>query len=989
MPIDHEHNRHKSFTKIFNVDLANDKAWVFLDMLRETTTIVAWHFGLPCGTCSRAREIPLADGSWGPMPLRNEQYLLGVPWMSARDETKVQAANQLYERACAFVLHLLFLKHVVTIENPTDSWLWHLPFLLDIYKYCFFVHLHACMFGGTRKKRTSFLTNETRFQALQRFCDGSHQHAEWGVDDHGNFATSFEAQYPADLCHEYCNVLTQILPPKPLNMQDSSGDPVDTPVEGNDAKVHAYAQPRGRKVRQLVPEFLKVQSIVLKEIPPVDRKKHTVDSVLDIPKGAKLLRTEAKVGGFLCVFGIFHSQQQFVQVSRTLLHPFDTFSHLPDRLLQCMFKLLTIGPVGVAKIRLEKLQAWRNLRERLSSDERNLHENIPKHMKRLVSEKQFLMLEQLAKDIGWPDESLHDEMRQGFKLVGRGTVSGVFQPEVKNANMTEDELMAQSKYIRPLILGKVKNAGRAEYAEELNSITRNEADNKGWLNGPMNEEAVKREIGRHWIPVERFAVRQKNKLRPIDNFASNKVNDAWTCPEKIDLHAMDQMTWLMAMFYRFTTETGCIDVVLSDGERLTGKVHEEWKNRDNRSLLTTLDLKDAYKQLGLHESDRNKAVIALKSDNHEGLDFYTMNCLPFGAASSVHSFNRVSRLLWAVGTSELLLPWTCYFDDFPLWTAGCLAKSTLGAAKGMLHLLGFRYAEHKLEEPKDSAEVLGICMDCSGVRERGELKYVMKESRRLEIMECLDKILREKAIIPFKLPSVLGRVQFADGQLTGRSGKLAMADMREVGVTCKDPIVLEDDTVRAVQCLRNRFADNNPKVLSLRRDENPVLLFTDGSFEPSKDGEVAMIGGVLITESTGCRVFGSHVPRQLLQRWHAAGKEHLIGQVELYAVLVARSLWKELLSGRRVILFIDNWAVLDCYIPGTSKEKTWRELLLKIEEIDFTHPCYAWATRVPSESNIADPPSRGTLEPLEFLGKITVEKPECPMLGVQMESCVS
>ena len=57
---------------------------------------------------------------------------------------------------------------------------------------------------------------------------------------------------------------------------------------------------------------------------------------------------------------------------------------------------------------------------------------------------------------------------------------------------------------------------------------------------------------------------------------------------------------------------------------------------------------------------------------------------------------------------------------------------------------------------------------------------------------------------------------------------------------------------------------------------------------------------------------------------------------------------------------------LDCYIPGTSKERSWRELLLGIEEIDMKHPCYTWATRVPLESNVADPPAEATLSLQSF-----------------------
>ena len=82
--------------------------------------------------------------------------------------------------------------------------------------------------------------------------------------------------------------------------------------------------------------------------------------------------------------------------------------------------------------------------------------------------------------------------------------------------------------------------------------------------------------------------------------------------------------------------------------------------------------------------------------------------------------------------------------------------------------------------------MLGVKVDCSDVRSKGEIKYVMKESRRTEIIECIDKILGDGSLVPFDLPSFLGRVQFADGQLTGRSGRLAMADIRDMGLTSKE-----------------------------------------------------------------------------------------------------------------------------------------------------------------------------------------------------------
>ena len=971
-PIDCERNRHSPFTKIFQIDLSNDKAWSFLEHVRDTSRVVAWHMGLPCGTCSRAREIQL-KGVWSPPPLRDANHPMGLPWNSPSDAKKVGAANSLYERAFRFALMLVTLGHIITIENPTRSWLWELPIIMALLECCFFVYLHACMFGGARKKKTSLLTNEPMFETLSVFCDGSHEHAPWGIDQNNEFNTAKEAQYPQGFCDAYCQVLERL-------MNTRSGD-----VNGADdvdlrQLYRPFSQPRGRKVPQLIAEYVAIHTVVLDKVPAVNHKRVIQSPVLHIPAGTKLLRTEAKRGQVLCVFGIFHSYQQFVQASRNLLHPFDEFMNVPDILLKCMFDILSMGPVGIAKARLQKILEWKRKRCELESEEKALHARIPQHLRHLVKDKQFLLIRQLAQDIGWPDTEIHKEMLEGFRLVGKGTKSGVFKPEVKAATMTEMDLMEKAKFLRPLILGKIASSKAPEYLTELHNITDNEAGDKGWLEGPMSAAQVSEQLGDVWLPVQRFAVRQKNKLRPIDNFAENKVNEAWECPEKIDLHALDQLTWLISIVCKVAAAKGVIEVPLKSGKCLRGKLHEDWNMESLKCLISTLDLKDAYKQFDIHKDDRCKSVVSLQRLDGNGTTHYVMNCMPFGASSSVHNFNRIGRMIWAIGVIELRLPWVNYFDDYPIFTPSEISASTMAAAKGMLKLLGFGFAENKLEPFATRAEVLGVVVDCSLVSE-GKLVYAMKESRRQEALNAIEDIINKGTVIPCLLPSVLGRLQFVDGQLAGRTGKLAMADIRSLGLHSKLSVSLDSDARIALQMLKERFMDNNPRTISLHTEECPVLLYTDGSYEPGATSEVAMIGGILLDGTAPARVFGSHVPKDLLARWHYDGKEHLIGQVEMYAVAVARYIWRERLHNRRGIIFIDNWPVLDCYIPGTARQKTWREILLSMEKIDKDFPTQLWATRVPSESNIADPPSRGILEPIKFLGQLVIDVPKYPMTG--------
>ena len=97
MPVDYKRNRHTPRCKIVSLDLSEDHAWEVLRYICETCDVAAVHLAPPCGTCSKARGIPMPDGSPGPQPVRSDEYLLGLPALSEIDLLKVTAANRPYE----------------------------------------------------------------------------------------------------------------------------------------------------------------------------------------------------------------------------------------------------------------------------------------------------------------------------------------------------------------------------------------------------------------------------------------------------------------------------------------------------------------------------------------------------------------------------------------------------------------------------------------------------------------------------------------------------------------------------------------------------------------------------------------------------------------------------------------------------------------------------------------------------------------------------
>ena len=114
-------------------------------------------------------------------------------------------------------------------------------------------------------------------------------------------------------------------------------------------------------------------------------------------------------------------------------------------------------------------------------------------------------------------------------------------------------------------------------SQALWDATLEEAADNHWMTGPFSVEQIHEQFdGQPWIPVRRFGVLQSSgdrvKLRPIDDFAENKVNSAYGYSDKLDLRTLDQMVWMTVAITR-ALKLGHFCFCRSDGVKLQGKVH--------------------------------------------------------------------------------------------------------------------------------------------------------------------------------------------------------------------------------------------------------------------------------------------------------------------------------------------------------------------------------------------------------------------------------
>ncbi|CAE7223759.1 SLC24A2 [Symbiodinium sp. CCMP2592] len=928
VPIDWHHNKQRTCVHTLQLDLRLASTWSFLRRICSEYDVAWVHMAPPCGTASRAREC-----GPGPKPLRSVRHVRGLPGLPPVEQARVDSANTIYDSMAAFCDWLLHaMPHVpFSVENPLHSYLWQLPRWAELLAKHSFVTFDSCRHGSQRKKATALLTNSELLHCLSGPCPGCSSHLPWGKL--GNtFATAEETGYPKLLCERIVSCVDKSAASRGIAPERLVASKVSA------ARAAGQVQPRGRKFPPIISEFAYTMSVASAAAPTLNSKHCLSASWHGVPAGAKLLRESVERGGSrlpegnkFYTFGVYRSMQAFLNEAKLVVHPFDSAKSLPDELLRVLFDTLTKSPVDTMKHRLLKLQQWRALATQLDPEEEKIRSAMDPCVRKILSCKRIALMKRIAADLSWPDTALFDDLAAGFKLTGYLGRTGVFASDVKPATMDLDDFWASAPLRRETLLEKVRAQKDHDYAEELWDMTLEESNRSGkcWLDGPIDVDSLGDKFPEGWNACRRFAVWQ-GKWRAIDDFSEAAVNSCFGCFERVTLKALDEICWLCMQVCRAAKSSGSLDLELSTGERLKGPLHTAWKDPDRvRPHCKTYDLQAAYKQLALHPSERPKSVILLREPGSRAVKAFVCNTLPFGASASVMQFNRVAlflqRVLW-----DLRVAVTCYYDDFPTMTPSFLSGGTDNAVHALMDLFGFTLSEK--EKPFScTAETLGVVLDTSDP-DMGRIFVSNKPERAAMLEQSLGRILEKGQVDTRELPSLLGKLRFADAQLLGRTGRLALADLRLFGDR-GGVLNLTDTQSNALAVLRARLLASRPRAIVTSPASNPVLIFTDGACDPCEGGF-----------STG---------------------------VELYAVVLARILWSSYIDGERCIFFVDHSGVLSACINSNSIDASWRSLLLHLEAADEARPCLPWFHRVPSQSNIADPPSRGRWEELAFLGPVT------------------
>ena len=291
-----------------------------------------------------------------------------------------------------------------------------------------------------------------------------------------------------------------------------------------------------------------------------------------------------------------------------------------------------------------------------------------------------------------------------------------------------------------------------------------------------------------------------------------------------------------------------------------------------RPVSKAYDLLSAYKQLPLHLKEQPKAVHNLRLQDSS---LRSRSQRPY----------RIAPLLQRV-------LWTCTLcvDRTMTISPRSLRYSCRGHRQHSACPDGFAVLLSDKKQPFSTrAGTLGVVLDSSDPW-FDVIKVSSKPTLAAALSEALEKILCAGEVCPRELPSLFGWLQCSKSQLLRRTGKLALPDVRSLHASRQPKVKLDGSQVRAFIILRARLLAGRPREISAVPASKPrwCLLSRPASL---RDRLSMPRLGVLIVPGSPMivRTLGAVVSSSVVSCW-AGGRKHVIGQTELYAVVLARIL---------------------------------------------------------------------------------------------------
>ena len=471
-----------------SVDITDAKVVQHIKMLIQEGYLFYIHFGTPCSSFSQARK---NDG--GPPPLRNEEYITGLPGLSQFDQAKVEMGNFLLDVTVELIK--CCQQHGVkwSIENPGSSFLWDMPCMIEVKSslHPAIVTFDMCRFGSKHLKPTTVWSSFEMADLALR-CDKDvrpHQREQLKgftvVNGKKIFKTRLAQVYPVRLCAVWAQQVV-----------------IDDPLSRTFGLICPPAE-RKRPLGQPVPwsPHRQLRS---------GEKARSAGYQLKKSALPPLIPVEMEPG-------------QAVKFSLQLFHPFHEAPALePD--LQETLALVSGFPQWIVRSRMAALEFWEERAVALlPATDRELSNIADSHLRRLLrgvpdgrpvqlgSCTHIALWRELSKEAKVVDIHLIEEMLNGFSVVGPISKSYRWASLDNTPAISEQELQERAWEFSRKVLKNIAKCEVTEHTEKVWESTMEDVEESVSLGPFFTTGQVSAIVGDPWIPTQRFEVVQKSQ----------------------------------------------------------------------------------------------------------------------------------------------------------------------------------------------------------------------------------------------------------------------------------------------------------------------------------------------------------------------------------------------------------------------------------------------------------------------------------------------
>ena len=445
---------------VIRLDLSTESSQHLLfRMLQSSRLLIVW-VAPPCGTASRAREIPLPNCNHQPPVLRTDSSPDGLENLEPHLLLRIARANAMYDLTAAVCILCTQNKVAWITENPSNSLFWRTSMWQQVHQQCnpLYVHHHACVYGSQRKKSTVLACQGIpQIKRICKQCDGQHLHLQWGIESTTQrFATALEVSYPHKLCQEVAACVqdyatSQGIQILPQDLAQAS----DTPQADDDCS-RAFASQGTTKLRlpQLMPEYKQILHVCL----PAEVCVWPLKSYLQgprvigphfLPENTRVLSMQPDTEGVevalpanKCTFGIPWTPHKFIKEAALRGHPNSLSLAIPPELKSAIWSLATSPPDQVAQLRAAFFKKWMNKASELHEQELGLKESMDPELKKIVQNKKIIIFEQMINEYQIADKEAPKILSEGVDMAGRIPASDNLPRQFFPATVPEEDLEA-------------------------------------------------------------------------------------------------------------------------------------------------------------------------------------------------------------------------------------------------------------------------------------------------------------------------------------------------------------------------------------------------------------------------------------------------------------------------------------------------------------------------------------------------------------------